>query len=1029
MPDSAPRPDFASLPDHLDPTLTGRGRLAPRARTVSYPTAEAARAGLVDAAASPWAISLNGTWRFRLYERPGMVPDDWLADATPGRASSWDDIEVPSHWQLAGELTPAGGTYGEVSRPWYTNWKYPFPIDPPFVPDANPTGVYRLSFTVPEGWNGLRKIVRFDGVDGCTTVACNGHEVGVHKGSRNMAEFDLTDLLREGENTLAVKVVQFGDHTYLEDQDMWWLSGIFRDVTLLAEPRDGVRDLRVLAELDADGSGGTLKVEAEAWHDAPAGTTLGLAVLPAGEARSMSDLMDPATLTLLESPAALSGTYPLENVRPWSAEVPHLYDVFVLVRPDADEPPVQYLAVRIGFRRVDVAPGGVLRVNGRPVKLRGVNRHEWNWKRGRAVTHVDMLEDVLIMKRHNIDTVRTSHYPPHPHFLELCDRYGLYVIDEADVESHGMQLADPPFSLTSDPDWRDAHLDRMRRMVRRDEAHPSIIMWSTGNESGYGSNHEAMVAWCREHDPTRLIHNEGDRHAATADVVSAMYHPFEKVLAFGRGDEPIHMWGDATITPDRYRDKPYFLCEYAHAMGNGPGGLSEYWEAFYGHERCCGGCVWEWIDHGLHTGRADGRTQVSYGGDFGDEPHDGNFVCDGLLFADRTPTPGLVELKAVVAPVRVRQLDERRYEVTNLHAFEGLVHLRLEWEQRAEGGLVAEGPAELPDIGPGERGTVTIDHTPVGPGERHLTLRFKLRGDERWAAAGHEVAAVQFDLPAGETAPEAEEGGGGEPATLTWDPVLNEVTCDALPMLIDPPRLTLWRSPIDNEARGSGHRVAAEWHRANLHLLRHRVARVETQDGGGLLVHETLGPPAAQALCHITSRYTPRPGGFHLLVEGRFEGTWPDMLPRIALVMTLPPDLGEVTWFGRGPGENYVDSKAASLVARHSLDVDHLHTRYARPQDNGLRADVRWARFTDEEGQGVLATFDGLGDLQAHRYTTADLDAADHACDLPRRDRVTIHLGHLHNALGSHSCGPALPPSSQLQPHPFSVGLTLQAIR
>ena len=994
-----------SVKDWQNPQLVGRNRLAPRSRFTSYPSVEAALAGINDGVPSPWEMSLNGTWRFRLFPRPEAVPLDWMDDAAAG---DWDEMEVPSHWQLAGTLTPTGGTYGDLSRPHYTNIDYPFPCDPPFVPDENPTGVYRLRFTVPADWRDMRKIVRFDGVDGCMTLACNGREVGLSKGSRLTAEFDLTDFLREGENVIAVKVIQYGDHSYVEDQDMWWLSGIFRDVTLLAEWRPALEDVRVEATY-CDGIG-RLEVRPRSNEEPFSYGLTGVLTNEHGrEVAKAGPVCDEAME--LEVPDAAA----------WSAERPSLHTL--LLTTWHGDHVHQVIALRVGFRTVDVAPGGVLRLNGEPVKLRGVNRHEWSMTRGRAVTRQDMLDDVLRMKRHNVNCVRTSHYPPHPNFLDLCDRYGLLVMLECDLESHGMARFDPPYALDSDPALRAAHVDRMERTIARDRNHVCVFAWSLGNESGFGDNFRAMSAVAREMDPTRPVHYEGDWRGEVSDFISQMYPPVEVVAAAARNEElapPYWRPNGEPARPADYADKPFFLCEFAHAMGNGPGGLADYWDLIWAEPRLCGACVWEWIDHGLLTHRPDGKQQISYGGDFGDRPNDGNFVLDGLLFADRTPSPGLLELKAVYAPVGVRQISNLKFEITKRDAFLDPSRLRLTWEQSADGEVVASGEAAL--AAGSDVQTLALDHAPTGAGERHLTLRFALKKAASWADAGHEVAAFQFDLPPGDAVKTA----GGDVPVLRYDEATGRVVGGPLDLLLDLPRLELWRSPIDNESRGRAEAVAAAWRKFNLHLLRRRTEAVE-RDGGAIVLREVIGPASFPQRCRVSYRYAPVAGGVRIEVGGAFDGEWPLMLPRIALAATLPEKMDHVAWFGRGPGETYVDSKSAALVGRHALPLDALHTDYARPQDNGLRTDVRWATFTDPNGRGLLVDFEPTGDLQAHRYSTADLDAAAHACDLPRRDRVFVHLGHRHNALGSGSCGPGLAETDQLRPRPFAFAVTFRS--
>ncbi len=996
------------LPDHMNPRLTGRNRLPPRSRFTSYPTVEAALAGINDNAPSPWERSLNGTWQFRLYERPEAVPADWMA------IREGDDMPVPSMWQLHGQLTPTGGTYGEISRPWYTNWGYPFPIDPPFVPDDNPTGVYALTFTVPADWRGMRKIIRFDGVDGCMTLACNGREVGLHKGSRLMAEFDLTDYLQEGENLLAVKVIQFGDHTYLEDQDMWWLSGIFRDVTLLAEPDVLPYDLRSSTQItNAYGIPGLneayaiVDVEASGHTDS---TIFSVDLFDASGERVPHKALEPEHLDG-NFIASLSSTW--EEASGWYASRPVLYSLIIECKSEAG---TAVVPLRVGFRTIDIAPGGVLRLNCDPIKLRGVNRHEWSNTRGRSLTKQDMLDDVLLMKRHNINCVRTSHYPPHPYFLDLCDRYGLLVIDEVDLETHGMDQAvtTGKFQTESDPMWKDAVVDRTARTVSRDRNHPSVIMWSLGNEAGHGPNFEAQAAWIREHDTTRLIHYEGDWRGEYSDVISRMYSTLEYVEQAGKG-EPLGppYWRKEGPPADDYQDKPFFLCEYSHAMGNGPGGVHHYWNLIDQYPRLAGGCVWEWIDHGLVTHRPDGKTQSSYGGDFGEAMHDSNFVLDGLIFSDRTPSPGLIELKQIYAPVKVEQTGDLSFKVSPRDASIDTSQYAIRWEQLADGKVVAGGDAEAD-----ASGAVTIQHTPTGKGERHLNLRVVLRNDTLWAKAGHDVAAFQYELPAAKADVSAPSGS----VDIKADEAGRTIH---IPFLGDLPRLTLWRAPIDNESIGGAEGVVTRWRKDGVDRLMRRTSEIR-RDGDAIVLKETLGPAYWELLCDVTYRVSPVGSGVRINVEGSFRGDWYSPLPRIALAATLPGDLSAVEWFGRGPGENYRDSKQASLVGRYTSSVDDLQTTYPMPQDNGLRTDVRWASLTDKPGgSGLLCVFEGTGDLQAHRYTTADLAAAKHACDVPVRDEITLHLGHQHNGLGSHSCGPEMPPEDQLPPEPFAFSVAL----
>ncbi|HEY0804701.1 MAG TPA: glycoside hydrolase family 2 TIM barrel-domain containing protein, partial [Pseudonocardiaceae bacterium] len=632
---------------YYDDVTPGTGMLPPRS------TADSDAAALV----------LDGEWRFRLYP---TAEGDASSDG-----GDWDLLPVPSHWQLHGYGSPA-----------YTNVAYPFPVDPPYVPDENPTGEYRREFTLPADWPAGDAVLRFDGVDSCFRVWLNGTELGHAKGSRLPTEFAVGHLL-ERDNVLAVRVHQWSAGSYLEDQDMWWLSGIFRSVTLLARPADGLPDFFVHADYDHVTGAGTLRVDT----DRPARLTvpaLGLTDVPADE------------------------THKIAGVRPWSAENPHRYHGTLSTAGER-------IAIRIGFRTVAIADGQLM-VNGRPVLLRGVNRHEWHPEHGRAVPRQTMLDDVLLMKRHNINAVRTSHYPPHPHFLDLCDEYGLWVVDECDLETHGFQFVNWRGNPSDEPAWADALTDRMRRMVERDKNHPSVIMWSLGNESGTGRNLAAMAAWAHDRDPSRPLHYEGDWNCTYTDVYSRMYHPHADVVEIGQYIEPPPEHADADA---HRRTLPFVLCEYAHAMGNGPGGLTEYQELFEAYPRCAGGFVWEWIDHGIPRPRAG---DYAYGGDFGEPLHDGHFIADGLVFPDRTPSPGLLELKKVVEPVRI-EVATGTARITNRYDAVDTGHLAFEWSVQRDGVPVDAGALPVPVLAAGESADVPLPTVASGDGEIWMTVR------------------------------------------------------------------------------------------------------------------------------------------------------------------------------------------------------------------------------------------------------------------------------------------------------------------
>lgn len=913
----------------LETFTPGSGRLEPRASFRS------------DAP----ALDLNGTWRFRL-SPTANVPEDF---AVPDYDDAgWDDLPVPSHWVLHGHGAPA-----------YTNVSYPIPIDPPRVPDENPTGDYRRAFDLPEDWTGGR--LRFEGVEPFARVWLNGHELGFSTGSRLPVEYDAGPYLRPGRNVLAVRVHQWSAATYLEDQDMWWLPGIFRDVTLTRSTAD------VFVRASYEDGRGTLGFDG------------------------------PGTLAIPELgiSALEPGTEVTAEVEPWTAETPRLYDAVVTC-------PEETLRLRVGFRTISIVEG-VLLANGRPLLLKGVNRHEFHPVHGRAVPYETMREDVLLMKRHNINAVRASHYPPHPDFLDLCDELGLWVIDECDLETHGFGQVGWRGNPTDDPRYADALLDRMRRMVERDKNHPSVIMWSLGNEAGEGVNLAVMADWTRERDPSRPLHYEGDRSCAHTDVYSRMYASHAEVEAIGRHEE------EALDDPDldaRRRWMPFLQCEYAHAMGNGPGGLAEYQELFERYPRLAGGFIWEWIDHGL----AHPTYEYAYGGDYGEPVHDGNFVIDGLVFPDRTPSPGLTDLKKVFEPVKF-EFGDGLVRVVNGHGFTDLSHLRFIATVALEGSVVASHRLDVP----AEGGECKLPDTTGGPhGERWLTVHAELAEDQPWAAAGHEVAWGQALLARSEPRtpePPVAFTRDGARFTATGGGCAFDAVTGRLVRLfgaeVDGPRLDLWRAPTDNDRYGG---LEGKWRALGLHRLTHRADEISLSDEQDELVVRTRVAAAATDLgIWATYRWT-FDGGLRLALDIEPDGDWRDPIPRLGITMALPgAAVDRVTWFGLGPGEAYPDTGMSARIGRWSGTVEELQTPYVYPQENGHRSDVRWAELG-----GLRISGEPIFGLTARRWSTAALTAAQHRPDLVPEDRLYLHLDLAHQGIGTATCGPGALPAYDL---------------
>ncbi|MFE1193627.1 glycoside hydrolase family 2 TIM barrel-domain containing protein [Streptomyces olivaceoviridis] len=946
---------FPTRTDYVEDVSPGSGALPPRAWYASS-----------DAASLP----LGGRWRFRLSDTADAQDDSFAA---PGYdAGDWAEVSVPGHWVLQGHGSPA-----------YTNHLYPFPVDPPRVPTENPTGDHLRVFDLPADWPaGGDAVLRFDGVESCARVWLNGAELGEFKGSRLPHEFAVGPLLRTSGNVLAVRVHQWSAGSYLEDQDQWWLPGIFRDVTLLHRPAGSVRDFFVHASYDHVSGTGTLRVDSD---------VAGRVTVP--------DLG-------VDVPTGEPVTVPVE---PWTAETPRLYDGVLATGGER-------VPLRIGFRTVELSDG-LIKVNGRPVLFKGVNRHEWHPEKGRALDLATMREDVLLMKRHNINAVRTSHYPPHPAFLDLCDEYGLWVIDECDLETHGFTEQGWRDNPVDDDRWTPALLDRAARMVERDKNHPSVVIWSLGNEAGTGRGLTAMAEWIHARDASRLVHYEGDHTCRDTDVYSRMYASHAEVERIGR-----HLDGG----PVRRRELPFILCEYAHAMGNGPGGLADYQRLFEAHDRLQGGFVWEWIDHGI----AHPELGYAYGGDFGEELHDGNFVCDGLLFPDRQPSPGLVEYKKVIEPVAITGDGAAgTVRVTNAYDFADLSALAFSWSYEVEGESVDSGSLPVPALAPGESAEVKLPAVPAAApaGEAHWTVRAVLASGTAWAPRGHVVAWGQLPVSARRTpyvAATARPAPGD--GVITLGPGVFDARTGALRTIGTVPvtglRLDVWRATTDNDegaAWQSDLRYGPLWRRLGLHRMRHRLDAVEAGEDA-LTVRTRVAPAGRELGLSAVYRWTSDGDRLRLTVSTVPDGDWTVPLPRLGIRFGLAA-ADRVRWYGGGPGEAYPDTRTASRIARWQSTVDELQTPYVRPQENGARIDVRWVELGGLRVEGDPAYW-----FTARRWTTEHLDAAAHRTDLVpgaasdggSAAGVWVNLDHGQHGIGSQSCGPGPLPRYHLRAEP-----------
>ena len=974
--------------------IDGINRMPARAHFLTFPSKE--KALLNNNRYTHAFKNLNGIWKFMFLDAPEYSPEGFFNSDFD--VTKMDDITVPGNWQLQG--------YGKMH---YSDLWYNFPINPPYVPTENPTGIYKRTFFVEESYRDKKIIIRFCGVDSAYHLWINGKEVGYSKVARNESEFDITDIIRVGEeNDVTVRVYQWSDGTYLEDQDMWWESGIFRDVELIGVPKDGINDYKVIADLDDEYKNGIFKVEAFLRTTKEVNVTFEL--VDAGE-----NTVFTKTVVAKEGKACIDEV--IADVNHWTAETPYLYKLFMTVEDDGQI--VEVIPQNVGFRNIRLN-GETFLVNGVAIKFKGVNRHDYSPQNGRVVSREEIEKDIILMKQFNINAIRTSHYPNSYYLYDLCDEYGMYLIAETDLECHGFELTGDYKWITDDPSWELAYVSRMTRMIERDKNHPAIIFWSLGNESAFGCNFRKMTDVAHEMDPTRLVHYEGDFDVESADVYSTMY-----------------TWIENPKKPYLMKDiiekskKPHIHCEYCHAMGNGPGNLKDYQDLVYAHDKLQGGFVWEWFDHGIESFTESGEKYYRYGGDFGDDPSNKDFCIDGLIMPDRTPSPGLYEYKKVIEPITTTAVDIQkgiinllsRYDFANLDGF-NLVYKVMEDDVILQTGFMA-----VPSIEARANKDITLPYDlsaiKVKPGAHYyVNISYQLREDTNYASSGHELATAQFELPLYKEGIVVRPEGilnvekehttlhvKGANFSLDFNLVngnLMNIVRDGMQVLSKGPRLTLWRAPISNDMEIIDKLKKVYF----LHLEHEVVMNIDYHMEGNILKVEvdTINSTTNSAW-HFKTKYvyTVCPSGDILIdVEGTPSGRVdlaPDMLPRIGVSMHLDKSMEHVRYFGMGPGENYADSKEAAQMGLYANTVDGLFTNYVIPQENGNHMGCKWVSMTNDRGMGLLASTEGDFNFSASWYEDKDLDDAKHTCDLVKRDYIVFNVDYKQNALGTNSCG------------------------
>lgn len=967
--------------------ILGINRQEPTGASIPFDNIANALSGI--RLSSPYFKLLNGVWDFFYADNKYDIPvGHFHADYD---ISEWDTIPVPSSWQTHG--------YG---TPHYTNSVYPFPKEPPYIPDINPIGIYRTTFTLPHPFILRNTILHFGGVNSAFKVFVNGNECGYSQCSHMPSEFDITSYLIQGQNLLSVEVYEFNCTSYLEDQDYFRFSGIFREVYLYSVPQNNIIDFYVETSLTENFTNGLISVEC---------------TYSGSEAKLIYFLYDNSCNLILQKPLSAHGKTVIEIDAPlkWTAETPNLYTSIIILSDGTD-----IRSCNTGFKRVDI-DNGVFKINGEAVKLKGVNRHDTHYLLGHAVDRQSMLDDVVLMKQNNINTVRTSHYPPDPYFLNLCDKYGLYVIDEADLEAHGFEYSDPDYDVSDKTEWRSHFTDRAKRMVVRDRSHPSVIIWSLGNETRYGLNHLAMISEIKKYSSKIPIHYERAEDSEGPDIQSVMYPDVCSLIIEAEKD-----------------GRPYFLCEYAHAMGNASGNLNEYWDAFYKYPRLMGGCVWEWIDHTLLIKDQDGVYFYGYGGDFGDIPNDGNFCMDGLNYPDRTPHTSLFELKKVMEPAKIEYIDyiEKSFQIKNTNAFLSLDYLECRVELLKNGCVEKKAILEPLDISAGHSKKFFIPFNFGNDAEYCINLYFNLKKSNLYAPTGFEFCKSQiiFEKPIllapavdnSASMIDVDDNGrylqlSGDDFCLTFDKLNSEIKTwhyKGISLLDDGFKPNFFRAATDNDKTA----MKKVWTDMGLDRMYGRTESFTFIKEKGFVSLKTIlimSCTGQKPLFRVSYDYTLYNNGT-LSMEITYEPLRKtNYIPKIGTKFKLPISMDKMRWYGRGPHESYSDRFQSALLAVYEGSISEQFELYERPQETGNKLDTRWFSFTDKDGFGIMIISEKPISASALHYTAEALDYAKHQKDLVPDGSICVNIDVAQNAIGNHSCGPE--PSEQYRLYPIAA--------
>ncbi|MEZ9574463.1 beta-galactosidase subunit alpha [Vibrio sp. 10N.261.55.F4] len=988
-------------------------RMAPRAYFFSYASEKNAKT--FQRELSSHFQLLSGQWNFSYFTNPLLVPEEFYSQ----EMSDWGNITVPNMWQMEG--------HGDLQ---YTDEGFPFPIDVPFVPSDNPTGAYQRSFFLGESWDEKQTIIKFDGVETYFEVYVNGEYVGFSKGSRLTAEFDISSQVKAGNNLLSIRVMQWADSTYIEDQDMWWTGGIFRDVYLVGKEQLHVQDVTVRTDFDDAYQSATLSCKVKLENLAAAAkATLEYALLDG------SQVISQGSLDNLNVDGNANTQFSIDVVNPvqWNAENPYLYQLLLTLK-DADGKVLEVIPQRVGFRDIKVRDG-LFYINNKYVMLHGVNRHDNDHLKGRAVGMDRVEKDLVLMKQHNINSVRTAHYPNDPRFYELCDIYGLFVMGETDVETHGFANVGDLSRITNDAAWEAVFVERIERHIHAQKNHPSIIMWSLGNESGYGCNIRSMYDAAKAIDDTRLVHYEEDRDAEVVDIISTMYSRAQLMNAFGEFPH----------------EKPRIICEYAHAMGNGPGGLTEYQNVFYKHDAIQGHYVWEWCDHGILARDEAGTEFYKYGGDYGDYPNNYNFCMDGLIYPDQTPGPGLKEYKQVIAPVKLRDFDAQTgtFTVDNKLWFSNIDDYTITAEIRAEGETIAVQHIKVEELAENSSRELTLNLPQLD--EREVFVNFTVRKDSRtsYSEANHDIAVYQFQVKENTAQLEAFTNNNatalnveesrlaylikGHNFALNFSKVNGKLTSwlvNGEELIKSEPKLNFFKPMIDNHKQEHD----GYWEPAHLQIMQEHFRSIDLecvnveQVNGKVEITTTsiIAPPVFDFGMRCEYRYQiSAEGQLNVELSGERYGDYPHVIPVIGLDMGINGDFDQVQYYGRGPEENYQDSKQANMIDVYQSTVADMFENYPFPQNNGNRQHVRWAALSSRAGNGIAVKPQQEINFSAWFYTNQNLHQAQHTIELEKSGYITLNLDHQVMGLGSNSWGSEVLDSYRVYMDEFRYGLTL----